>query len=140
MQQVGQRQTRMAKKKLARTKKASSRKAGKGSARREVKAAVDNVSRQLKQMKTRLADITLQPGEEPDELAVQTAKDFAEQMQEVSRSLREALKNAMMAEGKIKPGQVLTFRGRRVLLKPRPGCPHGSMDPDHYHLIYEMIH
>lgn len=130
----------MAKKKSARTKKAASRKAGRGSARRQVKAAVDNATRRLKQLQTKLTDILPESGEEPDERARQAVNDFAEQMQEVNRGLREALKNAMMADGKIKPGQVLTLRGRRVFLKPRPGCPDGSTDPDHYDLTYERIH
>lgn len=120
-------------------KKTRAKKGAKSSGKREMNAALDKLQSQFKDMKAKLGDITLEEGQEPDELAVQTVKDFAEQMQEVNRGLREALKKAMMADGKIKPGQVLTVRGRRVFLKPRPGCPEGSMDPEHYDLTYEMI-
>lgn len=122
-------------------KRAGSRgKKAKSAARREVKAATQKLEGQLREMKAKLGDLMVEAGEAPDELAVQSAKDFAEQMQEINRGLREALKKAMMADGKIKPGQVLTVRGRRVFLKARPGCPDGSMDPEHYDLTYEMIH
>ena len=121
------------------TKKTRAKNSAKGSGKREMKAALDKLQSQFKHMKAKLDDITLEEGQEPDELAVQTAKDFAEQMQDVNRGLREAIKNAMMADGKLKPGQVITFRGRRVFLKPRPGCPDGSMNPEHYDLTYEMI-
>lgn len=121
------------------TKKTRAKKSAKSSGKREMKVALDRLQSQFKDMKAKLDDITLEEGQEPDELAVQTAKDFAEQMQDVNRGLREAIKNAMMADGKLKPGQVITFRGRRVFLKPRPGCPDGSMNPEHYDLTYEMI-
>lgn len=121
-------------------KKTRAKKSAKGSTQSDMKAAMDKLQHQFKDMKAKLDDITLEEGQEPDDLAVQTAKDFAEQMQEANRGLREALKKAMMADGKIKPGQVLTFRGRRVFLNPRPGCPEASMDPEHYDLTYEMIH
>ncbi|MGH9794408.1 MAG: hypothetical protein ACRD5G_06525 [Candidatus Acidiferrales bacterium] len=121
------------------TKKTRAKHSAKSSGKREMKAALDKLQIQFKDMKAKLDDITLEEGQEPDELAVQTAKDFAEQMQDVNRGLREAIKNAMMADGKLKPGQVITFRGRRVFLKARAGCPEGSLDPEHYDLTYEMI-
>ncbi|MGH9817615.1 MAG: hypothetical protein ACRD6I_16195 [Candidatus Acidiferrales bacterium] len=120
-------------------KKTRAKKGAKSSTKREMKAATHRLERQLKEMKAKLGDLAVEDGEEPDDLAVRTAKDFAEQMQEINRGFREALKKAMMADGKIKPGQVLTIRDRRVFLKPRPGCPEGSMDPEHYDLTYEML-
>jgi hypothetical protein len=113
-------------------KKPSSRK-------RAMQRATAKLERELRQMKARLEQLMREDGTNPDELAVQSAKDFAEQIQEISRGFKEALKRAAMADGKLVPGQVLTVRGRRVYLKPRPGCPEGSMDPDHYDLTYEMI-
>jgi len=115
------------------------RKAGKTSGRRDLKAATAKLEGQLKEMKAKLREMMIEAGDDPDALAVQSAKDFAEQMQEINRGFRETLKRAAMADGKLKPGDVLTVQGRRVFLKPRPGCPEGSMDPEHYDLTYEMI-
>jgi hypothetical protein len=110
------------------------------SGRRTMQRATQKLERELRAMKARLEKMMREDGIDPDELAVQSAKDFAEQMAEISRGFKEALKRAAMADGKLVPGQVLNVRGRRVFLKPRPGCPEGSMDPDHYDLTYEMIH
>ncbi|GEM_PF-5972358 len=106
------------------------------------KKAMDakKVQQQLEAAKARLQKMMDEV--DPDDVTpgdVQNAKEFAEQMQEINRGLRESLKRAMMADGKIKPGETLTFQGRRVFLTPRPGCPEGSMDPDHYDLTYEYI-
>ncbi len=95
-----------------------------------MKAATDKLRHRLKEMQAQLRDVMIEHGDNPDELAVQSAKDFAEKMQEITRGFREALKKAMMADGKIKPGQTLTVGGRRVFLKPRPGCVEGSTDPN----------
>ena len=116
------------------------KRAKKPSTRRDMKAATVKLKRELHIMQAKLREMMIEDGINPDELAVQSAKDFAQQMEEINRGFREALKKAMMADGKIKPGQVLTIRGRRVFLKPRPGCPEGSMDPDNYDLTYENIH
>ena len=71
---------------------------------------------------------------------VEMAKDIATELQEINRAFREALKRAMMADGKIKPGQTIKAGGKMVSLKPRPGCKENSMNPDDYDLVYESIH
>ena len=96
--------------------------------------------RQLEQMQAKLKEMMKEDGVEIGEEQVKSARDFAEQMQEINRGLRESLRRAMMADGKIKPGQTITAAGRYVRLQPRPGCPDGSTDPDHYDLVYEIIH
>jgi hypothetical protein len=108
--------------------------------KREDRIDINGLKKQLQEMKGKLREMMKAEGLEIGPEDVQTAKDFAEQMQEINRGLRESLKRAMMADGKIKPGQVLTFRGRRVFLKERPGCSPGSMNPDDYDLTYEHIH
>jgi hypothetical protein len=98
------------------------------------------IQHQLEAAKARLQG--MMEDVDPDDVTagdVQNAKDFAAQMQEINRGLRESLKRAMMADGKIKPGEVLTIEGRRVFLTPRPGCPEGSLDPEHYDLTYEYV-
>ena len=137
----------MAKKKARRVKAAAkgkkrtpAKKGKKSAGQREMNRATAKLKKDLQRMKEELHRMMREDGIDPDEFAVQSAKDFAEQMQEINRGLRESLKKAMMADGKIKPGEVLTIAGRRVFLKPRPGCPEGSMDPEHYDLTYEHIH
>ena len=133
-----------AKAKRLKAKKAPKKKKGakgkKRSASPHMKRALKDVTTGLEEMKAKLREMAIEDGEDIDQYKVQSAKEFAERMADINRGIREALKNAMMAEGKIKPGQVLTVRDRRVFLKPRPGCKKGSMNPDDYDLAYEMIH
>ena len=108
--------------------------------RKEQAIDATELTRQLEDAKSKLQNMVDEV--DPDGVTpgdVQNAKDFAAQMQEINRGLRESLKRTMMADGKIKPGEVLTIEGRRVFLTPRPGCPEGSLDPEHYDLTYEYI-
>ena len=106
------------------------------------KAPIDTkkLKKQLEKMQAKLRAMMKEDGLEIGEEQVSSARDFAVEMQEISRGLRESLKRAMMADGKIKPGQTITAGGKYVRLAPRPGCPEGSTNPDHYDLVYENIH
>ncbi len=134
----------MATKKKPRTTRArrsvkKSRAAPKTGKRKKPAIDLDRIAAGLRSVKSKLQEMMQEDASEPGEFEMRMAKAAAEQMQEINRGLREALKRAMMADGKIKPGQVLSFKGRRVFLKPRPGCPEGSMDPEHYDLTYEFV-
>jgi hypothetical protein len=89
---------------------------------------------------SKLRKLTENAGGEITEDDVDAARDIAAELQEINRGFREALKRAMMADGKIKPGQTIIAGGKRVSLAPRPNCRLGSIDPDDYDLVYESIH
>ena len=116
----------MAKKKKARARKKLDTK--------ELKKGLAGVNEKLRELTAR------DPNREIGDDDVEMAKDIASELQEINRAFREALKRAMMADGKIKPGQTIKAGGRLVSLKPRPGCKENSIDPDDYDLVYELIH
>ncbi len=97
------------------------------------------VKKGLESVASKLRDLTKNPGHEIGEEDVKAARDIATELQEINRAFREALKRAMMADGKIKPGQSIKAGGKMVSLKPRPGCKEASTDPDDYDLVYEPI-
>ena len=114
----------MAKKQKARTrKKLDTRKLKKG----------------LAGVESKLRELTQNPDREIGEDDVNAARDIATELQEINRAFREALKRAMMADGKIKPGQTIKAGGKLVSLKLRPGRSAKSINPDDYDLVYDPI-
>jgi hypothetical protein len=122
---LSKREAAVAKKKKARASKKLDTK--------ELKQGLAGVNAKLRELTER------DPKREIGEDDVEMAKDIATELQEINRAFREALKRAMMADGKIKPGQSIKAGGKMVSLKPRPGCKEASTDPDDYDLIYEPI-
>ena len=106
------------------------------------KAKIDTrmIAQTLRSVQRKLRNRQKFSGREPTRAEVNAARDIAHRLQELNRGLRESIKHAMFATGKLKPGQVLTVRDRRVFLKLRPGAKEGSKKPDDYDLVYELIH
>lgn len=94
----------------------------------------------LAEVESKLRELTQNPGREIGEDDVCAARDIATELQEINRAFREALKRAMMADGKIKPRQTIKAGGKLVSLKLRRGRSQKSTDPDDYDLVYEPIH
>jgi hypothetical protein len=90
-------------------------------------------------VESKLRELTQNPDREIGDEEVNAARDIATELQEINRAFREALKRAMMADGKIKPGQTIQAGGKLVSLKLRPGRSKKSSDPDDYDLVYEPI-
>ncbi|MBI1738089.1 MAG: hypothetical protein HYR58_02445 [Acidobacteria bacterium] len=113
--------------------------AKKHKARTRKKLDTRKVKKGLEGVASKLRELTKNPGREIGEADVDAARDIASELQEINRAFREALKRAMMADGKIKPGQTITAGGKLVSLKLRPGRSKKSSDPDDYDLVYEPI-
>jgi len=97
------------------------------------------LSKQLRGVEAKVRRLTRNPRRSITRDDVAAARDMATELQEINRGFREALKRAVMADGKIKPGQTIVAGGRRVFLSPRPGRAEGSMNHDDYDLTYEPI-
>ncbi len=108
--------------------------------RRQTKLSTRKLTKKLSGVEAKLRKLSETGGEEITDDHVDAARDIATELQEINRGFREALKRAMMADGKIKPGQTITAGGRYVFLKLRPGRSKDSTDPDDYDLMYEAIH
>jgi hypothetical protein len=100
---------------------------------RDLKKGLAGVNAKLRELTER------DPGREIGDDDVNMARDIATELQEINRAFREALKRAMMADGKIKPGESIKAGGKMVSLKLRPGRNPKSADPDDFDLIYEPI-
>jgi hypothetical protein len=100
---------------------------------KELKKGLAGVNEKLRELTER------DPKRDIDDDDVSMARDIATELQEINRAFRDALKRAMMADGKIKPGETIKAGGKLVSLKPRPGCKEKSTDPDDYDLVYEPI-
>lgn len=98
------------------------------------------ITRTLKDVRRKLRGLEKSSHREPTRDDVNVARDIAASLQELDRGIRESIKRMAMADGKLKPGQVLTVRDRRVFLQLRPGAKKGSKSPDDYDLVYEFIH
>ena len=115
--------------------------AKKRKARPQKKLDTRALKKGLAGVNAKLRDLTARdPGREIGDDDVNMARDIATELQEINRAFREALKRAMMADGKIKPGETIRAGGKLVSLKLRPGRSEKSIDPDDYDLVYENIH
>ncbi len=114
--------------------------AKKQKARTQRKLDTRKVEKGLEGVASKLRELTKNPSREIGDEDVNAARDIATELQEINRAFGEALKRAMMADGKIKPGQTIQAGGKLVSLKLRPGRSTKSTDPDDYDLVYESIH
>ena len=107
---------------------------------RRHKIDLEPVAKTLTSVKNKLKRLTKTKPDEITEDHVNEAKDIAAAIEESVRGLKEAIKRAAMADGKLKPGQTMKSGGRLVYLKLRPGAKEGSTNPDDYDLVAEQIH
>lgn len=98
------------------------------------------VKKTLRDVAGKLRRLTRNPPDEITDQHVDAARDIATAMQDMVSGLKDAIKRAAMADGKLAPGKTITAGGRVVSLKLRAGRKPGSKNPDDYDLFTEPIH